>query len=641
MKKGEYVVDKNLYTDDSIQSLTPLEHVRLRPGVYAGDTSDATQLATEILGNAVDEYNIGHGNKIVIDIRDNGVVTIQDYGQGFPINVIREDGETVLQASFDVMNTSGKYTDDGVYQGVSIGTNGMGGKLTNFLSNWLEVFSCNATGKYEHILFEEGVFSKRETGITSAMPSGTKVSFKPSKDFFDNPKVNESKLRNFCEDITCLCPNLEIVFNGVSIKHENGIEDLLSKHVGKNVEIVDNPFLLHKVENKQIIDLAMTYVSKATSSIISYVNCGLTQAGPHLVSLKSGLTRTLNKWAKEQGILKEKDKNLDGSSLQEGLILVCNITAENVAYDAQVKSTVTKIDTAFINSNFTSALEVWLDNNPIDAKNIIEKALIARKASEAAKKARERVKASADTKKTNKIQIMPSKLADCSSKKREECELYVTEGDSASGGAKTIRNAMTQAVMGLRGKCLNCLTAKPESILKNAEVVDILKALGVGYEITPDGKSLKVSYDKKKLRYGKFIIAADRDSDGSHIQSLVLTMLWTLVPDLIIDGYVYIAQPPLYKAEWGTNYKYLSDKKELEVFKKEHSGNFTLTYFKGLGEASPEELGWMIMDPATRQIRKVEVADIGMAETTFQNLMGADSSPKKEFVFGNEIKEIM
>ena len=236
---------------------------------------------------------------------------------------------------------------------------------------------------------------------------------------------------------------------------------------------------------------------------------------------------------------------------------------------------------------------------------------------------------------------MPSKLADCSSKKREECELYVTEGDSASGGAKTIRNAMTQAVMGLRGKCLNCLTAKPESILKNAEVVDILKALGVDYEITPDGKSLKVSYNKKKLRYGKFIIAADRDSDGSHIQSLVLTMLWTLVPDLIIDGYVYIAQPPLYKAEWGTNYKYLSDKKELEAFKKEHSGNFTLTYFKGLGEASPEELGWMIMNPATRKIRKVEVADIGVAETTFQNLMGADSSPKKEFVFGNEIKEIM
>lgn len=627
-----------LYKEDSIESLTPLEHVRLRPGMYAGDTSDATQLAIEILGNAIDEYKIGHGNKILVSLKDD-YVEISDEGQGFPINVMREDGKTVLQASFDCMNTSGKYRDDGVYEGTAIGLNGIGSKLTNFLSNWLEVISYNQYGKYEKLTFKEGVLEERMVGLDLDHHSGTIVRFKPSPQFFNTPEVNKTKITKFCNDITCICSDLTIVLDGKEISHKDGINDLITYSLGKDEEIIDNRFTMDDIEGKQRLYLGLSYSNKSNVNIVPYVNCGLTQSGPHITTLKSTLTRCLNRWAKENGFLSEKDKNLDGASLQEGLVLVCNITAEGVAYDAQVKSTITKIDTTFIASHFAKKFEVWLDNNPSDAQEIIDKALIAKRAAEAAKRAREKVKAQAGNKKKIKFPVMPSKLADCSSKDRSICELYVTEGDSASGGAKTIRDAKTQAIMGLRGKCLNCLTAKPESILKNNEVVDILKALGLEYEVVD--KKVKVDYNKHDLRYGKFIIAADRDSDGAHIQSLVLTMLWTLVPDLIIDGYVFIAEPPLYKAEWGNDYKYLSNKQELEEFKKEHKGDFTLTYFKGLGEASPQELGWMIMNPKTRKIRMVTVDDIGVADMTFNDLMGRDPEPKKNFVFGHKIENIM
>ena len=312
----------NIYKDDSIESLSALEHVRLRPGMYAGDTTDATQLAIEILGNAIDEYNIGHGNIIVIDFEKDNWISIHDMGQGFPINIMRDDGETVLQASFDVINTSGKYRDDGVYEGTAIGLNGIGAKLTNFLSHELKVISCNSKGEYEQIHFKEGVFVERKIG-TNAPNSGTTVTFQPSEEFFDNPKVNEKKLKDFCEDITCLCPDLTIVFNGKEIKHD-GIADLLSRKLDKDESLLGDFLLFSKTEGKQKISAAATYCGRASSNITVYVNCGLTTAGPHITSIKSTITRILNKWAKEQGLLGSKEKNLEGSALQEGLVFVCS-----------------------------------------------------------------------------------------------------------------------------------------------------------------------------------------------------------------------------------------------------------------------------------------------------------------------------
>ncbi len=618
----------NLYKEDSIESLSPREHVRLRPGMYAGDTSDATQLAIEILGNAIDEYNIGHGNKISI-IVNSQIVSIEDEGQGFPINVMREDGETVLQASFDVINTSGKYRDDGVYEGTAIGLNGIGSKLTNFLSHNLFVSSWNANGDYESIYFEEGIFKQRIIGKEDHS-SGTLVSFIPSEEFFDTPQVNQKKLLDFCEDITCLCPGLTIVFNGQEIKHENGIQDLLKKHLGKEIEIINNPLIIQEKKDKQAISLAMSYTTRGSSSIVPYVNCGITSAGPHITSIKSTITRVLNKWAKEQNILKAKDKNLDGASLQEGMILVANITAEGVSYDAQVKSTITKIDTSFISSILGEQLEIWLDNNVEDGRNIIEKALIARKAAEAAKKARERVKAKAATPVKAKAIQLPTTLTDCWSKNRGQCELFVCEGKSAAAGLVAGRDSETQAIYGVRGKMLSVLKTAASNIYKNQEINNLVQALGLDV----DEKTCKLVYDEKKLRYGKIIAAADADFDGFAIENLLFNILWYMCPELITNGHVYSAVPPLFRVTTKKNeYVYLRDAEALAAYQKEHGAQVqSIGRLKGLGEQDSDELSYCLLDPETRNVLQLKVEDYGKTDKMFQDLYGKRVEPRVQFL---------
>lgn len=516
----------------------------------------------------------------------------------------------------------------------------MGGKLATFLSEWFEVISFNH-GQYEHLWFKDGIFQKREVGKCNKNSNleyehGTTITYKPDPQFFDTDKTDTKFFENFFHDICCLCPNLTVVLNQKAIQHPNGIAEILPRKLGNNIETINSPLIIQETKGKNEFALALTFTGSSSSNIIPYVNFGYTNSGPHITAIKSTITRVINNWAKENGLLKKNDKNLDGNSIQEGMLLICNIITNNVSYNAQVKTTVTKIDTSFVTSVFSKNLEVWLDNHPEDATNIIEKALLARKAAEAAKKAREAVKTGGQKKTRLKIAAMPSKLADCHNKNRKICELYLTEGDSASGGCKIIRDANFQAVLGLKGKILNCLTADIKKIYKNAEIADIIKALGLQW--SANGES--VIYNESKLRYDKLIIAADRDSDGSHIQSLVCTMLWVLIPDLILDGHLYVALPPLYKAEWGKQYKYLDDKKALEDFKREHK-DFTLTYFKGLGEASPEELGMMIMNKETRNVKQVSVKDIGIANKVINDLMGSNTQAKKEFVFGHAIKEIM
>lgn len=614
-----------------IESITPREHVQLRPYVYAGDCSDATQLMIEILGNSIDEFNIGYGNEIIVKIdNDNHIYSVQDFGRGFPINELRSDNETTLQASFDVLNTSGKFREDGTYSGVSIGKNGQGGKITNFLSAKMDILSWRR-GESEHVWFEDGVFVKREmNNKTPNDISGTIIAFTPSNKYFSSAIVNLNKIKTFCDDITCLCPGLTIILNGEKYHHKNGISDMLDKNTDNSISIIQNNILGEFKDGKQKMSFGMTYTTSSSSKIICYVNCGNTLSGPNFTTIKSGITRVLNSWARENGLLKEKEKNLDGNSLQEGLVFVSNITAEQVEYDAQIKTTVTKIDTQFI-SKFSHYLEVWLDNNPEDGKIIIEKALLARKASEAAKKAREAVKNKVGKKKKKFID-MPTTLIDCFSKDRTKCELMIVEGLSASSSLVAQRDASKTAIYSIRGMMLNLQKCSPDKILENKEINNLITALGLEY----DTHNHKMIFDKKKLRYGKIIAASDADAPGAEIENLLFNILWQLCPDLIIEGYVYSAEPPLFRATLSDNtYYFLADQEALSNFQKKHKNIREIHRAKGLAEMLPEQLAEALLDEETRKIKKLTVSDIGKTDMLFTDLYGKVVQPRVDYINEN------
>lgn len=619
---------KKLYDETSIESLDPREFTRLRAGVYCGDTAYATQLLVEIVSNAVDEFRLGNGNKIEVNINKE-IVSVRDYGQGFITNHFRDDGKTILEAAFSVINTSGKYREDGTYEGTSLGSFGIGSKLTNFLANWL-IVETYRDGKFEKIKFDEGIFSEREVGEDTKSKTGTLVKWKASKEFFTNPIVEIEKVKSLFKTITCLCPGLTIELNNnkekITYFSKNGLDDLADDYL-KDKELLNNRFKMNMVDGKNKMDLVLTYSTAYSSTVIPYVNTGLTESGPHIVQLRAVITREFNKFFRDKGWLKDKDENLNGDDIQEGMFLIFNITAPNVAYNAQVKSTITKIEMKpFVNS-FSEHLSFWLTQNEKDVKALADKALNARKAREAAKKAKDAVR-EINTKKKKGLRF-DSKLADCYSKDRSKCEIYITEGDSASGNLKTARNNEFQAVMPVRGKILNTQRASLEKIQKNAEIMTMIDAFG----LKVDKETMKITYDPDELRYGKIIIMSDADVDGAHIKNLFYTFIWNFCPQLIKDGYVYAGVPPLYKITMGKTYKYLKNDIALEEFRKENKGkNYIVNRLKGLGELSVEETEETLTDPANRIIKQIVVDDETSATSLFNDLMGNEIDPRKEYV---------
>lgn len=621
----------NLYKDDSIQSISARDFTRLRSGVYCGSTEYSTQLLVEIVSNAIDEYSVGHGNIINVDYKDDGSCRVEDFGQGFPVNVVREDGETILQASFDVINTSGKFAEDGVYEGTALGLNGIGSKLTNFLSKYLDVFTFR-DGKSEHIHFKDGLFESRRVDKQRDFHTGTIVEWQPDPQFFTNPQIDINRIKKLFHEWSCLCPGLVInlTHNGkelITFKSKHGLNDLVSD-ITKNKELIKNRLNISYQNGKNKLDLVLSYANNYSFSMTAYVNVGETDAGPHITQIKSIITREFNKFFREKKWIKDKDENLTGDDLQEGLVIAFNITTSGVSYDAQTKGRVVKLDMTPFTTVITNSIQAWLSANEKEIKIIADKALAARKAREAAKKARDNAREGKQKK--EKALKFDSKLADCWSRDRSKCEVMVVEGDSASGNLKSGRNAEFQAVMPVRGKILNVHKASLDKIQKNAEIMTMINAFGLSLDL----KNMRVSYNPDDLRYGKIIILSDADCDGSHIKNLFYTFIWNFCPQLILDGYVYASVPPLYKITMGKDtYIYLKNDRELEAFRTQNKGKkYLVSRFKGLGEMSPEETAQTLLDPETRILKQITVDDIDKTNNLFDTLMGTEVVGRKQFI---------
>lgn len=620
-----------LYDEKSIESLSPLEFTRLRPGVYVGSTEYSTQLLIEIVSNAVDEFKAGHGNKIIVTIKKDNTIIVEDNGQGFIPNAMRDDGKTVLEASFSVLNTSGKYSDDGVYEGTALGLNGIGSKLTTYLSHWLEVIT-HRDGKYEHIWFKEGVFDKRDTGAwdNKNSPSGTLVQWQPNEEFFTHSEVDMPVIINLFKVIACLCPGLTIELNRegqpqVVFASKNGLMDLVDEAV-KGKEILKNRLNFNFSDGKNKLDLVLTYTNAYSATIVPYVNTGLTDSGPHITQIKTILTREMNKFFREKGWLKDKDENLTGEDCQEGMYIAFNVTAPGVAYDAQTKSRVVKLDMKPFTAAIAEELQYWFAANEKDIKGIADKALNARKAREAARKARDAargVKAKKETGLKAKMQIS-NKFIDCTNKNPKNRNLLLVEGLSAGASAVEARNPKTDCIYMLRGKIVSPLKTAVDKILANQEMSDIVRVIGAGFDS---------SFDVNKMNFDKIVITSDADSDGADIELLLITFFYTYMRPLVEAGKLYRAVTPLYIIRQKGKEYYCYSEDELTEWKNSHSGSYDLLRAKGLGELNPEDLQKVCF--MNERYKRISISDAEKTTELLNILMGSAVEPRKQYIYDN------
>jgi len=624
----------NLYDVNSIVTESPREFTRRVPSTYLGSSKKNTNLVKEIFANAADEHSIGNCDYIKVDIdTDENTYIVEDNGQGFLINAgIDEDGETILQRSFDKLNTSGKTTADGVYQGTALGLNGIGAKLTNWLSKSLNVITYR-DGEFESLDFVDGIFKKRKVGKLKHA-SGTVVTWKPDPQFFGENVPDESALKSHFDVISALCPELTIDFvmngNSTTYHEPGGINAYVERKV-KGKELFSNRFIMERSIGKDKLNICITYTSDYSENIDAYVNLGHTDSGQHIAAFHTAFVKAVNKYATDTGLLKKNDRNFNNAEISEGLYVVFNMTTTTAKYDAQNKSRIDDIDAKIINAVVGGDFATWLINNPADAKIIVERALQARKAREAAQKAKEKIRDA--SKKVKSIFVdLPSKLSDAypkNKKDRSNCELYICEGDSAGSSINATKNSSFQACFPIRGKILCCQKATPDKVFSNAEIANITKALGLDV----DKSTGKLIYDIKKLRYVRIIIATDEDADGYDIALLLLTVFNWLCPELIANGHIYRVHGALYKVTFNDgSYLTFQTDAELNNWKKTNTKAYKLSRAKGLGELTKEETYEQLVNPETRDLVRLVANDMDEFNKYLEIFKGFDVAPRREFL---------
>ena len=623
------------YGVEQIKTLEGIEAIRLRPGMYIGSVGPegVRHITLEIISNSVDEYLNGHCTLCSINVDKDGTIKIQDNGRGVPFGKA-EDGSETLVNVYTKLHTGAKFDSSGkTGYNTSGGMNGVGAKATNALSETFEVVSMR-DAKQATAKFARGeLISYQELGVRG-ISTGTKITFKPDAEIFkEGIHLDYTALKKQIQELAYLSPGM--VFNLTyedkpteTITSQNGIRDYIDDlNASKNK--ITSVFYTENMEDRIGVKIAMQYNDSYTDMYKLYTNSIPNSAGTHLTGFRTALTQTINEYARDNKLLKEKDANISGEELKEGLVLVLSFIMPDPVFSGQTKDVLSSSEARTAVQRLTAKeIKVWLDANPKDAKAIVDKALLARAAREKAKKAKETVR-KVDAKRRV---IMPEVLADASSKDRYNCEVFIVEGKSAAGSTKEARDRLTQAVFQLRGKPLNVLKCDLHKALQNKEISGMVDAFGL------EVKDNKIIVDETKLRYGKFIITADADVDGSHIRVLFLTFIWKFCPELLEKGYVYAAVPPLYKATIGTKIYYLKDDAALEEFRKKTAKNFDLGRMKGLGEMDPEEMAETVMSRETRTLKQITMEDATAVAQIFMSLMGESVTPRKKFIEENAEK---
>ena len=625
------------YGADQIQILEGLEAVRKRPGMYIGSTSSRGlhHLVYEIVDNAVDEALAGFCTEIQVIINPDNSITVTDNGRGIPVGINHKAGIPAVEVVFTILHAGGKFGGGG-YK-VSGGLHGVGASVVNALSEWLEVTICREGKKYQQ-RYERGhtMYPLKEIGVCEAEETGTKVTFLPDKEIFEETVYDYDILKQRLREMAFLTKGLRIVLKDTRedmekekvFHYEGGIREFVT-YLNRSKEALYPEIIYCEGQKDGVaVEVAMQHNDSYTENSYGFVNnINTPEGGTHIVGFRNALTKTFNDYARKNKLLKDNEPNLSGDDIREGLTAIVSVKIEEPQFEGQTKQKLGNSEArGAVDFVVSKQLEIFLEQNPAVAKATVEKSVLAQRAREAARKARDltRRKSALDG------MSLPGKLADCSDKNPENCEIYIVEGDSAGGSAKTARNRATQAILPLRGKILNVEKARLDRIYSNAEIKAMITAFGTG---------IHEDFDISKLRYHKIIIMTDADVDGAHIATLLLTFLYRFMPDLIKEGYVYLAQPPLYKVEKNKKVWYAYDDAELNSILEQigRDNNNKIQRYKGLGEMDAEQLWETTMDPEHRILLRVTMDDETSSELdlTFTTLMGDKVEPRREFIEEN------